>query len=94
MSKHQCSVSDLPDAKQEAVMHQTEVASEQYPSVLIEGVRVHVCEMDGDWEVWLNCEDMDFTGLCVSVGTTRDDALAQAVKSLEAVVEHLQSPPK
>lgn len=67
-------------------------AVEQYPSVLVEGHLLHVCEMHGEWQVWLNTEDMDFTGLCVAAGSTRAAVVAEAVRVFEAVVAELQKP--
>lgn len=49
-------------------------------------MNTRVVESDGEWEVWLD-------GLCVSVGPTRDVAVAKAVESLEAAVEELQKWP-
>lgn len=69
-------------------------AIEQYPSVLVEGHLLHVCEMHGEWEVWLNTEDMEFTGLCVSVAPTREAAVAEAVRVFEAAAAELQKPYK
>jgi hypothetical protein len=74
-------------------MHDVEVASERYPSVLVAGHLLHVFETRGEWEVWLNTEDADFTGLCVSVAATRQDAIANAVRVFEAATEALQQPP-
>lgn len=88
----QQSVASLPEHQQDAAMGRTEQASEQFPSVAVEGCSLHVCQIDGEWEVWLNNEDHDFTGLCVSTGETRDEAVAAAVKILEAAVEQLQQP--
>jgi hypothetical protein len=67
-------------------------ASRDYPSVLVAGHLVHVYKQDGEWSVWLNCEDMDFTGLCIGIGKTRNRAVADAVAALEAVVAKLQEP--
>ena len=90
----QQSINELPEHQQDAALRGTRAASRKYPSVLIENHLVHVLKSGGDWEVWVNCEDADFTGLCVGVGSTRDLAVGQAVKALEAVVEFLQSPPR
>lgn len=68
-------------------------ACEAFPSVLVKGHLVHVYEQDGQWAVWLNCEDCEFTGLCIGIGPTRDAAVQQAVTALEAVTEFLQGPP-
>lgn len=74
-------------------MAETEQASEDYPSVpLPTGQRLHVFRTGETWDVWLNCEDADFTGICVAVGTTRDDAIREAVRVFEAAVEELQQP--
>ncbi len=75
------------------ISQQNDEASEQYPSVLIERHLLHVYEQGGEWHVWLNCEDMDFTGLCLGLGATRDEAVEQAVQALEAITEKLQGPP-
>lgn len=88
--KHrQQSVASLPEDQQDAAMSATRAASDTYPSVLIEGHLVHVCLNADEWEVWINCEDMDFTGLCIGVGLTRDIALKEALRALESIVEHL-----
>jgi hypothetical protein len=93
MKQH--SVSQLPESRQAAAMHATELASVRYPSVLVAGSNLlHICEMGGEWEIWLNTEDADFTGLCVAVGSTRQDAVTEAVRVLEAAVEELQKPPR
>lgn len=75
-------------------MTDADMASERYHSVPVEDHGLHIFEIRGEWEVWLNCEDADFTGLCLSIGLTRDAAVAQAVAVLEAVLEALQQPPK
>lgn len=75
-------------------MSATARASEDYPSVALStGQLLHVCQMGGEWEVWINCEDADFTGLCVAVGATRDDAVRDAVAVFEAAEAELQQPP-
>lgn len=92
----QQSVASLPESQQDAAMSAVDRATVDYPSVRVEGCSIHVCEMGGpggDWEVWLNNEDHDFTGLCLSVGKTRDKAVADAVTALQAAVERLQGPP-
>lgn len=90
----QVSIATLPDDQQEGALAATDVASEKYPSVPVDGgCSVHVFVMRGEWEIWLNNEDHDFTGLCLAVGDTRDEALAQAVLILESAVERLQAPP-
>lgn len=88
----QVSVASLPEHEQDAAMEKVAAAGEQYPSVLVAGRLLHVFEMDGEWQVWLNTEDMDFTGLCVSVGDTRDEATAAAVRVFEAAAKELQKP--
>lgn len=62
----------------------------KYPAVLVEGHLLHVFEESGEWHVWVNTEDMEFTGLCIGVGDTRDAAVAQAVAVCEAVAAELQ----
>lgn len=88
----QISVAQLPEHQQDAAMREVDEAREKFPSVLVAGHLLHVCQMGSTWEVWLNCEDTEFTGLCVSVGVTRDAAIAEAVRVFEAVVEKLQEP--
>jgi hypothetical protein len=88
----QQSVASLPEGQQDAAMHENERASESHPSVPVGGCSLHVCQYDGEWQVWLNTCDADFTGLCVSVGRTRDIAIAEAVATLEAAVDVLQQP--
>lgn len=92
--RRQFRVSELPAHQQDAAMDAVDVASERFPSVAVRDCSLHVCELDGHWQVWLNTEaPATFDGLCVSVGATRDEAVAEAVKTLEAAVEHLQAPP-
>lgn len=45
------------------------------------------------WQVWLDAEVDDFSGLCIGAGATRDDALADAVRKLEEALCILQEPP-
>jgi hypothetical protein len=74
-------------------------ASREQPSVEVEGYGVHVCQIESDreiggpWGVWLNTEVADFDGICLGVGTTRNEAVGKAVKLLEAVTDFLQGPP-
>ena len=48
---------------------------------------------DLGWAVWLNIEDIDYSGLCIATGATRNDAVGAAVRQLEGLVEVLQRPP-
>ena len=89
----QQSIGSLPEHEQDAASSRTEHASARYPSVPVKGCSLHVCEMDGDWEVWLNNQDHDFTGLCLSVSRRRNDAIVEAVEILEAAVKELLKPP-
>jgi len=89
----QQSVASLPEHQQDAAMHDVDVATERYPSIRVDDCSLHVFETRGEWEVWLNNEDHDFTGLCLSIGATRDDAVTAAVRILEAATEKLQGPP-
>ncbi|HYM24961.1 MAG TPA: hypothetical protein VEU08_17210 [Vicinamibacterales bacterium] len=73
----QISVAQLPEHQQDAAMSQVDEAIEKFPSVMVAGHLLHVCQIDGHWQVWLNCEDAEFTG---------------AVRVFEAVVEKLQEP--
>src|ERR1041385_4304153 len=58
----------------------------------LDGRVLHVAERDGFFEVWLNTEVSDFDGIHVGEGETRDAAVADAVKTLEAAVAALQQP--
>jgi len=89
----QKSITELPEAQQTAALSDTQRASRDEPSVLVEGALVHVCEMSGDYEVWINCEDADFTGLCIAAAPFRYEAIAEAVKTLRAIVRHLEDLP-
>ena len=48
---------------------------------------------DGGVEVWADVPGADMEGIIVGVGQTRDVAVADAVRTLEALTEQLQSPP-
>ena len=78
------------------IRDENDAASEDYPAISLLGTnRLHVFrDSDGEWCVWLNTETADFDGLCVSVGSTRDEAIADAVRVFEAAVEKLQEPPE
>ena len=69
-----------------------ESASVKYPAVEVGDHMLHVFLEDGEWHVWLNTPVMEFDGLCLSVGKTRDDAVGKAVAALEALTETLQGP--
>ncbi len=47
----------------------------------------------GEWTVWLNTGIADHDGLCVGHGTTRDEAVADAVSVLEWGADVLQGTP-
>lgn len=67
-----------------------EWASKDYPATeLGTGQRLHVCYVGGGWEVWLNRASVDFDGLVIGTGETRDEAIAEAVRALEAAEAHL-----
>lgn len=91
--KVQSSVASLPESQQDQAMEETERASQITPSIEVAGHLLHVAKMNAGWEVWVNCEDMDFTGLCVGVGDTAKEAVQEAVTTLEAIVDRLQGPP-
>jgi hypothetical protein len=89
----QASIASLPENQQEAAMSYTERASERYPSVLVDDCRLHVFETGGLWDVWLNCSDADFTGICLAADCqTRDQATTEAMKLLGAVLAELKRP--
>lgn len=61
---------------------------------IIDGHRLHILQdFDGEWVVWLNTEVTDFDGLVIGTGRTRDEAVAAAVKTAEAIEANLQGPP-
>lgn len=62
----------------------------KYPSVLVNGHLVHVYQEDETWHVWLNTQDMEFTGLCIGVGPSRDAAIGKALAVLAGVAFELQ----
>jgi hypothetical protein len=62
----------------------------KFPAVLVAGHLLHVFQEGDDWSVWINTEDMEFTGLCVGVGATREDAALQAIVVLEAIIDKLR----
>lgn len=75
------------------IQRDNDALSEAFPSVEVHGRGLHVYQdHGGGWCVWLNTECADFDGLCISVGSTRDKAIAGAVEILEAIVEQLQKP--
>lgn len=93
---HQQSVASLPEPQQDAAMSHVDQAVDKYPAVrLSTGQRLHVFAdaNETEWEVWLNCEDMDFTGICVAVARTRQEAVTEAMRVFEAAVDQLQQPP-
>lgn len=53
---------------------------------------LRIVEDDGWWMVWLNPDHQEYSGLCIGGAHTRDEAVAIAVKDLEAVLEQLQQP--
>lgn len=50
----------------------------------------------GEWEVWLSLDDGTKApaglSFVIGVGATRDEAVADAVKDLEAKIQQLQQP--
>ena len=52
---------------------------------------LHVVQQgDLGWVVWLNVEDIDFSGLMLAFGPTRQDAVRGAIRTLETCVEVLE----
>lgn len=47
----------------------------------------------GEWSVWLNTGISDNDGLCIGHGSTRDEAVADAVNVVEWAEGELQGPP-
>lgn len=88
----QQSVASLPDHQQDAARHATEIASEQYPSVSVADCSLHVCRMGDEWELWLNNQHEDFTGLCAAAAPTREEVIAEAIRVFEAALAELRKP--
>jgi len=87
----QSSVASLPEKAQDAAMRAVDAAIAEYPAVLLPtGQRLHVFCQGGAWDVWLNCEDADFTGICVAVQGTRAEAVADAIRVFEAALHALR----
>jgi hypothetical protein len=42
--------------------------------------------------VWLNTESLDYDGICIGCGETRQEAVDTAVKALKAVIVRLNQP--
>lgn len=78
--------------QQDAAMDRADRATVKYPTCELEGASLHIAKVGSDWEVWLNCEDSTFTGLCVSAGKSRQDAVTDAVRILEEALDVLQGP--
>jgi len=60
--------------------------------IQLDGRVLHVAERDGFYEVWLNTDVTDFDGIHVGEGESRDRAITDAVKTLEAAIAALQRP--
>lgn len=54
---------------------------------------LHITEQgDLGWVVWLNVEDIDFSGLLIGSGPTRKDAIHAAIRTLQTSIEILERP--
>lgn len=71
-------VVDCYEAAIAKVMDAQEQASTDYPSILVDGHRLHICLTDRRWEVWINTDERDFDGLCIASAPTRAGAVAAA----------------
>lgn len=87
----QISIAQLPEDQQDAAMAAADYAREHFPSVPVGHGSLHVCNYDGDWQIWLNCEDSEFTGLCLASCVSKQAALTEATATLEAALDALQS---
>jgi len=55
---------------------------------------IHIVEdTDGSVQVWVDVPGAELDGIIVGLGESRDDAIADAVRTLEALTAQLQSPP-
>lgn len=54
---------------------------------------LHVVQQgDLGWTCWLNVEDIDFSGLMLSCGATRQDAVREACRVLQSCIDILERP--
>lgn len=76
------------------VSREPEPESEEFHEIGV-GYQLHIfkAEEDGEWVVWLNTEASDFDGLVIGKGKTRQEAVAEAMKVVEAMEAVLQGPP-
>lgn len=88
----QQSVGSLPADQQDAALDDTELASARYPSVPVDDCSLHIFQMRGEWEVWLNNADENFTGLCAAVAPTREEVIVEATRIFEAALAALRKP--
>ena len=51
-------------------------------------------ELTGEAEVWIDVPGAELSGIIIGVGETRAEAITDAVRTLEALTEQLQSPPE
>ena len=51
-------------------------------------------ELTGGAEVWIDVPGAELSGIIIGVGETRAEAITDAVRTLEALTEQLQSPPE
>jgi hypothetical protein len=58
----------------------------------LDGRVLHIAERDGFYEVWLNTKVSDFDGIHIGEGESRDVAVANTVKTLEAAIVALRRP--
>lgn len=82
----------MPDAFERAIQQQLARdarSSDDYPSVLVGGHRLHVFKEPDGWQAWLNTEDRDFDGLCIARGVSRLDVLIEARRVLMALMFHI-----
>ncbi len=70
---------------------------EQVPLSINGGSALLIQRGEGDWSVWISLPDhhpiRDPFGFIIGSGATRDEAVADAVKGLELLVDRLQGPP-
>lgn len=55
---------------------------------------LHITQQgDLGWVCWLNVEDIDFSGLMLASGATRQDAVSEACRVLQTCIDVLERPP-
>ena len=54
---------------------------------------IHIAKEDAQYQTWFNLLE-DYDGFIIGIGSTRDESVADAVKTLETAINKLQEPPQ